>query len=281
MENRFIPSVNLFPDGFFVQKHAPIVMAASHVHSHVEILLTIECAVHFNTHAGPALARPGQLNLLWAQLPHQVTQIEGEGHIYVANVPLQEWLNLGIQEEVIERLLSGHLISADTISETDPMMFESWLADYESQHPAKIELARTELDCRIKRQCLDGWKQPGAAATSAASGKANRQIGRIHKMIRYMAEHYTQPITIADIANAGGVSQGYAMTLFQKTLNLSIKTYLNRLRLYHAKSALLATDEKILTIAMDSGFGSLSRFYEIFALEEGQPPQAYRQAGLG
>ena len=279
MENRFIPSAHLFPDGFFVQKHRPVVMAASHVHSHVEILLTMNCAVYFTTHAGPAIAQAGQLNLLWAQLPHKVTKIEGEGHIYVANVPLQEWLNLGIQEEVIERLLSGHLISAETISGTDPMLFESWLEDYESQHPAKIELARTELDCRIKRQCLDGWTKPSDKSAAVPAGKANRQIGRIHKMIRFMAEHYTQPIAISDIANAGGVSQGYAMTLFQKTLNLSIKTYLNRLRLYHAKSALLATDEKILTIAMDSGFGSLSRFYEIFALEEGMPPQAYRQSG--
>ena len=97
-------------------------------------------------------------------------------------------------------------------------------------------------------------------------------------MIRFMAEHYTQPISVSDIAGAGGVSDGYAMGLFQKAFGTSITSYLTKLRIYHAKSALIETDEKILTIALDSGFGSLSRFYEVFSQDAGQTPQNYRRA---
>lgn len=101
---------------------------------------------------------------------------------------------------------------------------------------------------------------------------------RVHDMIRYMAEHYTQNITIKDIAAAGGVSEGYAMGLFQKSLSMSITSYLTKLRLYHAKSALIETNEKILNIALDSGFGSLSRFYEVFNQDTATTPQSFRQA---
>ena len=55
-------------------------------------------------------------------------------------------------------------------------------------------------------------------------------------------------------------------------------SYLTKLRLYHAKSALVGSSDKILTIAMDSGFGSLSRFYEVFVKDTGQTPQNFRQS---
>jgi AraC-like DNA-binding protein len=37
-------------------------------------------------------------------------------------------------------------------------------------------------------------------------------------------------------------------------------------------------DDKILNIALDSGFGSVSRFYEIFVRDTGITPRAYRRS---
>jgi AraC-like DNA-binding protein len=52
---------------------------------------------------------------------------------------------------------------------------------------------------------------------------------------------------------------------------------LNQLRLHHAKSALIDSGDKISNIAHDSGFGSLSRFYEVFSKETGISPSEYRK----
>ena len=279
--SNFIASSSLFPDGFFMQKHRPIIMNNTHNHNHVEVLLPVRCAVHFATHAGQAVANDTELCLLWGQLPHKVTAIDGEGLIYVANLSLQEIMSLGMGDDVIEALLSGQMVTADTISQTDAQMFEGWVDDYDSRHPIKLALARTELQCRLQRQNLLGWRliqKPMASGTNAVLPKAARHTARVQKMVRFMAENYTQPISVQDIAGAGGVSEGYAMGLFQKTLGMSITAYLRKLRLYHAKSALVESQEKILTIAMDSGFGSLSRFYEVFSEETGQTPQSFRQA---
>lgn len=277
MELSFIASSHLFPDGFFMQKHKPLIMEKSHNHNHVEVMLPVGCSLDYATHAGQFRAPDGHLCLLWGQLPHRVIQVNGDGLIYIANLPLQELLALGLPDAVTEPLLTGELIAADSSKTSDQFHFDSWVSDYESANPAKMGLAHTELQCRLRRQSLDGW-QKGRVDDEVRPFQAPRHMHRVHNMIRYMAEHYTQSLTVADIAKAGGVSEGYAMGVFQKVLKLSITTYLTRLRLYHAKSALLESDEKILTIALDSGFGSLSRFYEVFTKDTGCTPQSFRRA---
>ena len=279
--HEFLASAKLFPDGFFMQKHVPVVMSNTHTHNHVEVMLAVRCAIHFATHAGQAVVSDTELCLLWGQLPHRVTAIEGEGHIYIANLPLQEFLTLGFPDEIVESLLSGQMVTAQSQQTNDAFMFEGWVQDYDSRHPVKMALARTELQCRLRRQNLTGWHFPSQTDTAThvqAGPVSEKQMARVQRMIRFMAEQYTQPINVKDIASAGGVSEGYGMGLFQKTIGISLTSYLTKLRLYHAKSALLESQEKIVTIAMDSGFGSLSRFYEVFSKDTGQTPQSFRQA---
>ena len=99
----------------------------------------------------------------------------------------------------------------------------------------------------------------------------------VHKMIRFLAEHYTNQINVTDVAAAANISPGYAMGAFKQSLGRSIVSYLNQLRLHHAKVALMDSREKVITIALDSGFGSLSRFYEVFIADTGRTPQQFRR----
>jgi len=61
-------------------------------------------------------------------------------------------------------------------------------------------------------------------------------------------------------------------------VSFSIIGYLTELRLYRAQSALADSDEKIVNIALDAGFGSMSQFYEIFHRATGLTPQKWRDA---
>ena len=57
---------------------------------------------------------------------------------------------------------------------------------------------------------------------------------------------------------------------------MPIKKHITRVRLSHAQMFLANTDLQILSIAMDSGFNSLSSFYEaIFSLAD-KTPAAFR-----
>ena len=75
----------------------------------------------------------------------------------------------------------------------------------------------------------------------------------VRAMQEYIAAHFAEDITPADLAKASNFSPWYARKLFIKHLGLAPAVYIRRLRL--SKSALRLRDEKIsvLDIAMETG----------------------------
>jgi AraC-like DNA-binding protein len=57
----------------------------------------------------------------------------------------------------------------------------------------------------------------------------------------------------------------------------TLTQYLTQHRLSHAQRLLATSNAKILSIAMESGFGSVSRFNDVFRTSFGCSPRAYRQ----
>ena len=59
---------------------------------------------------------------------------------------------------------------------------------------------------------------------------------------------------------------------------MGLNDYISECRVSHAKALLATTDTKVLEIAMDSGFGSISQFHEIFKRLCGCTPRAFRMS---
>ena len=268
-----------FPDGFFMQQHNPDVMPENHTHGHVEILLPLGCELIYETQAGACLAPDRHISVLWGQMPHRVSRVTGEGQIMIANLPLAELISWSMPETFLSQLFTGQLVTSLTPNPMDEHQFQRWLADFDRAESELIAVARMELQLRLRRQSIAGWRGQAASrpATAPRARTADRSSQHVHKMIRYMAEHYTQPVCIADVADAAKISKGYAMSAFQTSLGLSINSYLSQLRIHHAKAALIDSDDKVINIALDSGFGSLSRFYEVFQKQAGLTPHKFRR----
>lgn len=92
-----------------------------------------------------------------------------------------------------------------------------------------------------------------------------------------MAERFSEPLTIAEIAAAAGLHPNYAMPLFQRHCGITIRDYLLQHRLTRAQQLMLTSDAKVIDVAMASGFGSVSAFYAAFTRTLGEPPEHYRR----
>lgn len=57
---------------------------------------------------------------------------------------------------------------------------------------------------------------------------------------------------------------------------MTLNGYLTRMRVCQAQYLLLSTESEIAEIALSTGFGSLSRFYEAFKSVSGHTPRQYR-----
>ncbi len=102
------------------------------------------------------------------------------------------------------------------------------------------------------------------------------QEDRFLECIRFVTENYQDPITLADVGHALGISSIQVSRIFSQKIGHSFSDYLRSLRLNHAYTLLRNTDMSIIDICNDSGFGSLSTFYSSFQKEYGITPKRLR-----
>jgi AraC-like DNA-binding protein len=78
------------------------------------------------------------------------------------------------------------------------------------------------------------------------------------------------------VAREVGLHPDYASALFRKAFGVTPSRFILQHRVSHAQRMLVTSDAKVLEVAMDSGFGSLSRFNAAFRQLCGCAPRRYR-----
>ena len=107
---------------------------------------------------------------------------------------------------------------------------------------------------------------------------ASKQSMRIEqKILAYCQEHYLEPITTEQIAQALGVGRCHISRTFNNVLQTSFPTYINGLRLNDAIRLLVHTKTPIIDIALQSGFSSVRTFNRIFTEHFGFSPSQCRR----
>lgn len=101
-------------------------------------------------------------------------------------------------------------------------------------------------------------------------------LGASKAVVEYIKLHYTEQISLKQVADLFFVNAAYLGRVFQKTTGLSFKEYVNRIRICEAKKLLLQTDKLIYEIANQVGFLESSYFIVKFSQEVGKSPTEYR-----
>jgi AraC-like DNA-binding protein len=96
-------------------------------------------------------------------------------------------------------------------------------------------------------------------------------------MAAFVAMRYTEPLTVDDIGQHVGLHPNHAMTVFKRAFGTTLIRYLTEHRVSHAKRLLATTDDKILGVALASGFGSVGRFNAVFRESCGCSPREFRR----
>ena len=97
----------------------------------------------------------------------------------------------------------------------------------------------------------------------------------------YIAEHYTEPITLDVLAEKLSLNKFYLQKLFRKYTGSTPNEYLMRVRIQHVKELLSSTDYPISRIAGDVGMNNLGHFIEVFKKLEGISPSMFRKHWYG
>lgn len=100
---------------------------------------------------------------------------------------------------------------------------------------------------------------------------------RVAAAVRAMEEHIEEPLTIAQVAAAAGVSLRRLQTLFMETLKVTPQAYYQALRLNLARRTLIETRQSVAEIAAACGFNSASVFTRAYRSQYGESPSGTRR----
>ena len=98
----------------------------------------------------------------------------------------------------------------------------------------------------------------------------------VHLARQYILLHYSEPVSLTQIADEIGVNNCYLSDLFHKNLGESYSKYLLRIRMEQAVQLLKnRPDIKIYDIAMQVGYVSPKHFISVFKKYYGVTPSNY------
>lgn len=93
----------------------------------------------------------------------------------------------------------------------------------------------------------------------------------------FIADHYTQSLTLEQVAEQVSLAPAYFSRVFKQEMGCTFVEYLTRLRLAEAKRLLRTTRLSVAEISYAVGYQSAHYLSELFRTVEGVTASAYRR----
>lgn len=254
-------------------------MAGPHMHSQIELNFVLRGRMDYWFDGRQLTIDQNRLCLFWGMIPHQVID-RAEGTQFVClYIPMSVLLGFPNLSRFRNAVFRGAVIEAMVMQSWESEVFQRWRNELLSGDAELMEIVRSELTARVMRIEREGWRdlrEQGDAIASLGQRDADWVL-HVEKMLRFIGEGALDDISVEDVGKAAGLHPNYAMTLFRKAVGMTINQAIVRHRLDTAQSLLIATDLPITEVAYESGFGSLSTFYEAFQRRFKEKPVQYRR----
>ncbi len=271
------------PYGFSCVRWTPSPMRRPDHHNEIELNMLTKGWVTYLLGGRKVRIESGHLCVFWAAIPHQVVDFEPDTRYFVATIPLAWFLQCRLPERFNQPLLRGEVITEklNARARQDQDLFAQWEEDLQKPEDDVRHVVMLEMEARLRRlvatlpAILPANAGP-AKARARSTGLQGGELNRVERMACLIAQRYTEQLTVAEIGKEVGLHPNYAMGLFKKAFGTTLIDYLTHHRISHAQRLLATTQEKIVEVALKSGFNSISRFNEAFRRACGCTPGQYR-----
>jgi AraC-like DNA-binding protein len=259
---------------FFIERHVASAMSAAHWHDHVELNVLLDGKMTYLFNGRQVQVGAGELALFWAAIPHQVIMVTSETPVICIYLPLVDFLGLPLEQSSRQAVMQGAFVKQPAAGLTTNFAASRWLEEWETDVELRRQLVCDEVKLAVRRLILDEADAPAPAASFGVPH--NQAVGHAQRITAVINERYDEALTLTSLSKLAGVHSATANRAFRDVLGISVVEYLTRYRLARAMQRLAETDDGVLDIALDCGFGSNSRFYEIFRQRTGTTPRQFR-----
>ena len=119
-------------------------------------------------------------------------------------------------------------------------------------------------------------EQVAALSNQLIVERENAEPPAITRAKAFINEHYTEDLSLEQVAKSANMSSFYFCKMFKKYTGVNFTEYLSRVRVEKARNLLLNPNLRISEIAYEVGFQSLTHFNRVFKKVLGQSPTEFR-----
>ena len=190
-------------------------------------------------------------------------------HLHVSNGLLDEWASATPGG-------CNALVLADAAPSHDPVTERLGLALLAAEQLGSMfgPIYADSLSIAIVSRLLasrSGMTNPGRSPV------AGLVKWRLNRAIEYVEAHLGEPINLADVAAAAGLTRMHFAAQFRAATGLRPHEYLLRRRVERAQQMLLVPSMPVVDVALEVGFQTQAHFTSVFKRIVGQPPHAWRR----
>jgi AraC-like DNA-binding protein len=98
---------------------------------------------------------------------------------------------------------------------------------------------------------------------------------RIENVIRYIARHYSERLTVEKLAAMVDLNAAYFGSLFSRETGTSVNHYIARIRIRNAENILRSGAYRVRDVAEQCGYSDMYHFYKHFKALTGLPPSKF------
>ncbi|HEX6557007.1 MAG TPA: AraC family transcriptional regulator [Ktedonobacteraceae bacterium] len=261
----------------------PARMQRPHRHNEVELNFVEQGSITYLFGGTRTSVKAGQMALFWATVPHQIMLAEERTILHWVTIPFATFLQWQLPAILTRQVSRGKFVMDPEEGEAahrqvNQVLFRQWYADLQQNSPEHRKIVLLEIEARLRRLALSMSMQDRESANQEISRTPLPvgELSNVERVASFIAEHYTESLSVEQIAQTVHLHPNYVMSLFRRSFGMSIIDYITQYRVSYAQCLLVTTDTNVSEIALKAGFGSNSRFYTAFKKVCGQSPVAYR-----
>ncbi|WP_218095852.1 AraC family transcriptional regulator [Paenibacillus solanacearum] len=250
-----------------------------HYHNAAELSLVIEGNGVEKLNGKSHALRRGTVSFLLPNHMHEIVIAPGTALskyccMFDLNLVLSDSCDPIVRQHILQigsELPSHYDLSGEQLDAFSRLM-EDMFQEYNADRLGK----NTVIRARLAEACVFLLRTaPGEGPSDP--GTRHDKPGIVMDMLKYMHQHYNEPLSLTALSETMGRNASYLSSVFKRHVGQSFVEYMHSLRIGRAAGLLSATTMSVSEVALEVGFDTFRTFSKVFKEIKGVTPQQFRR----
>lgn len=245
-----------------------------HWHRAVEIIYMQEGSLDITVESRSFTIHPGDCTLINANVLHS-TKCTNPNKAIVLQIPL-DFMEKYIPNVQQLLFILDHT-STDPVRSTKTAMLCTVLEQMQIIDEIRPDGFIMRFNSLIFELLFQLYHNFSVKVFQSDLSQKKKDLDRLNVVLKYIADHYQRPISLAEISEIAYLQTGYFCRFFKKRMEVTFLEYQNEYRLSFIYRDLISTTDPVHVILERHGFTNYKLFRQMFQEHFGDTPTQIRR----